>query len=76
MLFYSVFEIQGYEDGTFAVVPDVLITTNYDEALAKLYSILSAAAVSVLPYHEGFIHRSDGINTDGRVFDRRVIEKE
>lgn len=43
----------------------------YNRALAKLYTILQAAAVSECVYHAGHLYRSDGILVDGRVFDRR-----
>lgn len=67
---YTTIENQIREDGTKGLLYDHF--TDYDSALAKLYTILAAAAVSELPYHSGHILRDDGIITDGRVFDRRT----
>ena len=56
-----------------------LLYDHYDDlgqALAKLYTILAAAAVSEIPYHSGHIYRSDGLLIEGRVFDRRPDEDE
>lgn len=68
--FYTTIENQVREDGSKGLLYDHF--DNYDAALAKLYTILAAAAVSELPYHSGHIMRDDGVLTDGRVFDRRV----
>lgn len=68
-VFYTTVENQLREDGSFGLLYDHF--ADYEAALAKLYTILSAAAVSELPYHSGAIIRSDGLITDGRVFDRR-----
>ena len=67
---YTTIENQIREDGSFGLLYDHF--EDYDKALAKLYTILAAAASSEIPYHSGHIMRSDGILTDGRVFDRRV----
>ena len=67
---YTTIENQIREDGSKGLLYDHF--TDYNEALAKLYTILAAAAVSELPYHSGHILRDDGIITDGRVFDRRT----
>ena len=67
--FYTTIENQVRPDGSKGLLYDHF--TDYDAALAKLYTILAAAATSGLPYHSGHILRSDGIITDGRVFDRR-----
>ena len=72
-MFYTVLEIQEAVNGARACIP--VIYNDYDAALAKLYTVLAAAASSALPYHSGHILRSDGIVTDGRVFDRRGIEE-
>ena len=51
------------------------IATHYDSetaALAAFYTICAAAAVSTIEYHAAHIIRSDGVMTEGRVFDRRV----
>lgn len=67
--FYTTIENQVRADGSKGLLYDHF--EDYDVALAKLYTILAAAAASDLPYHSGHILRSDGILTDGRVFDRR-----
>ena len=67
-LFFTVIESQIANDAH-ATLADVY--EDYNSALAKLYTILAAAATSQIEYHAGFIVRSDGIMTDGRVFDRR-----
>ena len=67
---YTTIENQIREDGSKGLLYDHF--DSYDAALAKLYAILAAAAISELPYHSGHILRDDGIITDGRVFDRRT----
>lgn len=69
--FYTTIENQVREDGSRGLLFDHF--DDYDSALAKLYTILAAAATSEIPYHSGHIMRDDGILTDGRVFDRRVV---
>ena len=71
---YTTIENQIREDGSKGLLYDHF--DDYNQALAKLYTILAAAAVSKLPYHSGHIMRDDGILTDGRVFDRRVEAEE
>lgn len=68
--FYTTIENQLRSDGGRGLLYDHF--DNLDAALAKLYTILAAAAISGLPYHSGHILRSDGILIEGRVFDRRV----
>ena len=72
MYFYTVLEVQEDVHGNRSVIP--VCYGDYDAALAKLYTVLAAAAASAIPYHSGHILRSDGIMTDGRVFDRRGQE--
>lgn len=72
--FYTTIENQLRSDGSRGLLYDHYDTE--EDALAKLYTILAAAAVSELPYHSGHILRSDGIITDGRVFDRRTATEE
>lgn len=72
MFFWTTIESQMYDDGTFGLLSNYY--TNYNDALAKLYTILAAAAISPIPYHAGYILRSDGVVTEGRVFDRRNHE--
>ena len=70
--FYVQLEVQVSTSGTKSVMPFVF--ENETDALAKHYTVLAAAAASTIPYHASFIIRSDGITTEGRVFDRRVAE--
>lgn len=69
--FYTTIENQLREDGSRGLLYEHY--TDYNAALAKLYTILAAAVTSGIPYHSGHIMRSDGILTDGRVFDRRTV---
>ena len=72
--FYTTIENQVRADGSKGLLYD-----HYDDlgqALAKLYTILAAAAVSEIPDHSGHIYRSDGLLIEGRVFDRRPDEDE
>lgn len=73
-IFYTTIENQVREDGSFGLLYDHFSDEN--QAYAKLYTILAAAAVSEIPYHAGFIMRSDGIVIEGKVFDRRTSEPE
>lgn len=72
--FYTTIENQLRSDGSRGLLYDHYEVE--EDALAKLYTILAAAATSQLPYHSGHILRSDGIITDGRVFDRRTVSGE
>lgn len=74
-MFWTLIEIQRAEGGDPAVVPPV-VYTDYDAAMAALYAALAAAARSGLAYHSAHLLRSDGIATDGRVFNRRIAEEE
>ena len=67
--FYTTIENQLRLDGSYGLLYDHF--DNLDNAYAKLYTILAAAAISEIPYHAGFLMRSDGTILDGRVFDRR-----
>ena len=72
MFFYTVIENQMNNEGQFSVLCD-----HYDDetlAYSKLYTVLSLASVSTIPYHSCFILRSDGLVIDGKVFDRRIPE--
>ena len=71
-MFYIVLEVQQTNNGAKACTP--YIFDSYDDALAKLYTILAAAAVSTIPYHAAFILADNGTMTDGKVFDRRGAE--
>lgn len=72
--FYTTIENQIRSDGSKGLLFDHF--DSLDQALAKLYTILAAAAVSDIPYHSGHIYRSDGLLIEGRVFDRRPDEDE
>ena len=69
--FYTTIENQIRTDGSRGLLFDHFDDLN--TALAKLYTILAAAATSEIPYHSGHILRSDGVLIEGRVFDRREI---
>lgn len=68
--FYTTLENQLRSDGSFGLLYNHY--TDLNQAYAKLYYILAAAATSGIPYHSGHIYRSDGVLIDGRVFDRRT----
>ena len=68
-MFYTVLEIQVDKNGNRACIP--VIYDTYDDALAKFYTVCAAAAQSTIPYHAAHILRSDGIVTDGRVFEHK-----
>lgn len=77
--FYTSLENQIRDDGSQGLLYQHYLPEDdetpeqlYERALAKLYTVLAAAAVSKLPYHSGHLYRSDGLLVDGRVFDRRV----
>ena len=72
--FYTQIETQVSKEGVQTAVP--FIFNDYDAALAKHYTVLSAAAKSDIPYHASCILRSDGIMVEGRVFDRRTESEE
>lgn len=69
-VFYTTIENQIREDGSRGLLYDHFDDLN--AALAKYYTVCAAAATSEIPYHAACIIRSDGIVTEGRVFDRRV----
>lgn len=70
--FYTTIENQVRSDGSYGLLYDHFEDVN--RAYAKFYTILAAAAVSEIPYHAGFLVRSDGVTIEGKVFDRRVDE--
>ena len=70
MHFYTIIEIQENAEGTRACLP--FIFTEYDEALARFYSICAAAAKSAIPYHSAHVLRSDGYIIEQHIFDRRA----
>lgn len=68
--FYTTIENQVRNDGSKGLLYDHY--ENVNQAYAKYYTILAAAAVSEIPYHAGYLIRDDGIMIEGRVFDRRT----
>ena len=70
-MFYTVLEIQVMANGAKACLPTIY--DSYDDALAKLYTILAAAAVSNLPYQAAFVLSDAGAIIDGKMFDRRAV---
>ena len=68
-MFYTVLEIQVMNNGAKSCIP--VIYDSYDDALAKLYTVLAAAAKSTIPYHAAVVLNDSGAVTDGKVFDRR-----
>lgn len=77
-IFYTCYENQIRPDGSQGVLWQHFVLQEgeteeqlYNRALAKLYTVLQAAAVSECVYHSGHLYRSDGLLVDGRVFDRR-----
>lgn len=71
-LFYTIIESQVLNNGSKTLLNNIY--DNLNDALARYYTILSVAAVSLIPYHAAFIIRSDGIMIEGKVFDRREKE--
>ena len=68
--FYTTIENQVRIDGSKGLLYDHFDDLN--TALAKYYTVCSAAAISGIPYHSAAIIRDDGIMIEGRVFDRRT----
>ena len=62
---YTVIELQNGVVGS-----NVWTYDDEPHALAKYFAILSAAAVSSVTIHAATIIRSDGIQIEGRGFDR------
>lgn len=56
---YIVLEIQTMADGTVATLPPIIKATR-DEAESVYHSILSYAAVSVLPMHAAILMTNEG----------------
>lgn len=49
---------------------------NYDDAMAKFFTICSAAVLSGIPYHSAHVLRSDGVMIESRIWDRRTNQPE
>lgn len=71
-MFYTVIEVQETESGKRGVL--ATCHEGHEQALAKLYTVLAAAAVSALPYHAAWLLDSNGVTEDVKVFDRRGAE--
>ena len=83
--FYVTIEQQIRDDGSFGFLHQDfreakeittesgkrITVTPQEQAESKLHAILSAAAISGIPYHSGHLYRSDGLLVDGKVYDRR-----
>lgn len=84
-MFYVTIEQQIRDDGSFGFLHQDFresqeITTESGKVItvgpqelaeSKLHAILSAAAISGIPYHSGHLYRSDGLLIEGKVYDRR-----
>lgn len=71
--FYTTIENQGYEGGGFGLLYDHF--SDYNQAMAKFFTICAAAAVSEIPFHAAYVIRSDGLMIEGRTFDRRTDQE-
>lgn len=72
---YTTIENQIRADSTRGVLYDHF--TDKNQAYAKFYTILAAAAVSDVMYHEALMFDCDGTVSERKAFDRRpVIEPE
>ena len=71
MEFYTVLEVQGAWNNTRASIVNFYDDVN--QAYARLYTVLAAAAVSDLKYHAGFMIRSDGVIVAGEVFEKEAV---
>lgn len=69
-MFYTTIENQLRSDGSYGLLYDHF--DNINDAYAKLYMVLAAAAKSDIPYHSCHIMADNGVLIDGRVFDRRT----
>ena len=86
--FYVTIEQQIRDDGSFGLLHQDFkeskkITTESGKVItvgpqelaeSKLHTILSAAAISGIPYHSGHLYRSDGLLIEGKVYDRRQAD--
>lgn len=72
MLFYTTIENQVRNDGSKGLLYDHFDDEN--QAYAKYYTILAAAAVSEIPYHAGLLLRSDIGQIECKIFDRQTLD--
>lgn len=71
-MFYTVLEIQVALDGSKACIPTIY--TEWNDALAKFFTICHAATASEIPYHAAIILADGGQVVKTEIFDRRVVE--
>ena len=71
-MFYEVDEIQILTAGGSPVALPPRFFSDVNEAWSAYYTVLSAAAVSTIPYHEA---RIMSLGTNGNVYDRKVFER-
>lgn len=69
---YLVTEIQTFENGT--VSNPTYAYDNENSALAKYFSILSAAAISKLPTHACMLFTNSGITLRSEFFEHKAEE--
>lgn len=69
-IFYTCLENQLRNDGSWGLLYDHF--TDEAAALAKFFTVCSAAAVSDIPYHSAAIWTSDGRLIRQEIFDRRT----
>ncbi len=73
--FYTTIENQVRQDDSKGLLYDHY--TNYEQALAKYFTICAAASVSGIPYHSAHLLQDDGRMIMQQIFDRRpTIEPE
>ena len=73
--FYTTIENQVRSDESKGLLYDHY--TNYEQALAKYFTVCAAAAVSEIPYHSAHLLQDDGRMIMQQIFDRRpTIEPE
>ena len=73
--FYTTIENQVRNDESKGLLYDHY--TDYEQALAKYFTICAAAAVSEIPYHSAHLLQDDGRMVMQQIFDRRpTIEPE
>jgi len=67
--FYTTIENQVRSDDSKGLLYDHY--TNYEQALAKYFTICAAASVSGIPYHSAHLLQDDGRIIMQQIFDRR-----
>ena len=67
--FYTTIENQVRQDDSKGLLYDHY--TNYEQALAKYFTICAAASVSGIPYHSAHLLQDDGRIIMQQIFDRR-----